>query len=286
MAATILDGRALAKEIQSEVQADVEQFKATYSTTPRLAVVLVEGDDASERYVRSIRKLCGKVGMDFSLASLPSDVSQKRLDDTIDALSADENVHGVLIEMPLPKPLSAEEAILHLDPRKDVDGIHPFNAGLLARGQPGLVPNTPAGGMALLKRYDINLCGLRVAMVGRSPVVGHPMAVLMMTENATVTVCNEYTPDLGSVVRECNVVVVAVGQAGLITGAMLQPGVVVVDFGINVLDNGQVVGDVDFASAVELASAITPVPGGTGPVTNAILLRNVLMATRKQVGET
>ncbi len=286
MAATILDGRALAKEIQSEVQADVEQFKATHSITPKLAVVQVEGDEASDRYVRSIRKLCGKVGMDFSLAGLPGDVSQKRLDDTIDALSTDENVHGVLIEMPLPKPLSAEEAILHLDPRKDVDGIHPFNAGLLARGQPGLVPNTPAGGMALLKRYNINLCGHRVAMVGRSPVVGHPMAVLMMTENATVTVCNEYTPDLGSVLRECDVVVVAVGHAGLITGDMLQPGVVVVDFGINVLDNGQVVGDVDFARAVELARAITPVPGGTGPVTNAILVRNVLMAARKQVGET
>lgn len=281
MTATILDGRALAQELRAELQADVAAFTGQNGRPPQLAVVQVQGDAASDRYVRSIRKICDSMGVAFQLAHLSADVAQTRLDATIGALSADENIHGVLIQMPLPAPLSAEQAVMHLDYRKDVDGIHPISAGLLAQGRSALVPNTPAGGMELLRRYGIELAGRRAAVVGRSAVVGRPMAALLLHANATVTICHSRTRDLGAVLRECEVVAVATGRPGLVTGAMLRPGAVVVDFGVNVQPEGGIVGDVDFASAVEVAGAITPVPGGTGPVTNVMLLRNVLTAARR-----
>jgi methylenetetrahydrofolate dehydrogenase (NADP+) / methenyltetrahydrofolate cyclohydrolase len=187
-------------------------------------------------------------------------------------------VSGVMLHVPLPKHLDAAGAIARLDPRKDVDGVHPHSAGLLAQGLPGLVPNTPAGGMELLHRYGVPVQGRRAAVVGRSIVVGKPMALLLLQEHATVTICHSRTPDLAAVVREADIVVAATGKPGLITGAMIKPGATVVDFGVNTLDDGTLVGDVDFASAAEVAGAITPVPGGTGPVTNVMLLRNVLKA--------
>ena len=195
-------------------------------------------------------------------------------------LSADRAISGILIQLPLPADLVSTSAIAQLDPRKDVDGVHPISAGLLAQGLPGLLPNTPAGGMELLRRNGIPLAGKRAVVIGRSNIVGKPMALLLLQENATVTIAHSRTPDLAGVVREAEIVVAAVGRAGLITGAMLRSGAVVVDFGINVLDHGAMVGDVDFASAAEVAGAITPVPGGTGPVTNVMLLRNVLRAAR------
>ncbi len=284
MPATILDGRALARELRAELQADVAAFKLQHDRPPMLAVVQVQGDDASERYVRTVRKLCRAVGVEFWLEQLPGDVSQHALDETIARLSHDFRVHGVLIEMPLPPHLSAEQAILHLDYHKDVDGIHPMNTGLLAQGRLGWVPNTPAGGLELLKRYGIPLEGRRVAMVGHSVVVGRPLAALFLQANATVTICHEHTHRLGTVLRDCEIIAVAVGKPNLITAEMVQPGVVVVDFGINVLDDGTIVGDADFESISPIASAITPVPGGTGPVTNVMLLRNVMMAARQQMG--
>jgi methylenetetrahydrofolate dehydrogenase (NADP+)/methenyltetrahydrofolate cyclohydrolase len=284
MTATILDGRALAKELQREIQQEVESLVSEHGVTPHLAVVQVEGDEASERYVRSIRKRCDTVGIGFHLETLAADVSQHALNEVIQVLSNDTAIHGVLIQMPLPKPLSAEQAVLHLNYAKDVDGIHPINAGLLAQGRSSLVPNTPAGGMVLLQRYDITLAHRHAAVVGRSPIVGRPLAALLLHANATVTICHSYTTDLAKVLRECDVVLVATGRPGLITGDMIRPGAVVVDFGINVLDDGSITGDVDFDSVVEVASAITPVPGGTGPVTNMMLLRNVITATRQQIG--
>lgn len=283
MTATILDGRALAKELRAELQAEVEAFATQHGHPPQLAVVQVQGDAASDRYVRNIRKLCDTVGMAFRLAELPTGVPQDELDSTIGALSRDSAVHGVLIQMPLPAPLSAEQAIMHLDYRKDVDGIHPISAGLLAQGRSALVPNTPAGGMELLRRSNIELTGRRAAVVGRSAVVGRPMAALLLHANATVTICHSRTRDLGAVLRECDIVAVAAGQPGLVTGEMLRPGAVVIDFGINVQPDNSIVGDVDFATAVEVAGAITPVPGGTGPVTNVMLLRSVLTAARNQL---
>ncbi len=211
---------------------------------------------------------------------LPADTDQAALEASIQALSDDRQISGVLVQMPLPPGLDAQRVIARLDPRKDVDGVHPTNTGRLAQGLPCFVPNTPAGGMELLRRNGIALAGRRAVVVGRSNIVGKPMALLLLAEHATVTIAHSRTPDLAAVLREADLVVAAVGRAGLITGAMLRPGAVVVDFGINVLEGGALVGDVEFASAVEVAGAITPVPGGTGPMTNVMLMRNVLQAAR------
>lgn len=282
MTAKILDGRALAKELREELRTEVAAFTRDHKYAPLLAVVQVQGDAASDRYVRSIRKICDAVGFAFRLEQLPADGSQVELEASISMVSLDANVHGVLIQMPLPPHLSAEQAVMHLDYRKDVDGIHPMSAGLLAQGRAALVPNTPAGGMELLRRYNIDIAGRHAAIIGRSAVVGRPMAALLLNANVTVTICHSRTSDLGAILHTCDLVVTAVGRPGLITGSMLRPGTVVVDFGINLLPDGTMAGDVDFASAVEVASAITPVPGGTGPVTNVMLLRSVLIAARKQ----
>jgi methylenetetrahydrofolate dehydrogenase (NADP+)/methenyltetrahydrofolate cyclohydrolase len=284
MTATILDGRSLAKTLREELRADVQTFIADTGLAPALAVVQVAGDAASDRYVRSIQKACGDVGITFIHRLLPADTSQSTLDAAVRELSADPAISGILLQLPLPVGLVSTGAIAQLDPHKDVDGVHPISAGLLAQGLPGLLPNTPAGGMELLRRHRIALVGKRAVVVGRSNIVGKPMALLLLQEHATVTIAHSRTPDLTSVIREADIVVAAVGRAGLITGAMLRPGAVVVDFGINVLEDGTMVGDVDFASAAEVAGAITPVPGGAGPVTNVMLLRNVLQAAR-QLGE-
>lgn len=282
MAATLLDGRALAQELRAALTSDVAAFATQYGAPPRLAVVQVQGDAAADRYVRATRKLCEGVGVAFHHAALPAATPQADLDATMAALSADPAVHGILLQLPLPAPLSVDQAVAQLDYRKDVDGIHPTNVGLLTMGRPALAPNTPAGGMALLQRYGVDPAGLRAAVVGRSSVVGRPLALMLLHANATVTVCHSRTPDLGAVLRECDLVAVAAGRAGLVTGAMLRPGAVVLDFGFNVQPDGSVVGDVEFAGAAEVAGMITPVPGGTGPVTNLMLVRNLLLAARRQ----
>ncbi|MEO7912319.1 MAG: bifunctional 5,10-methylenetetrahydrofolate dehydrogenase/5,10-methenyltetrahydrofolate cyclohydrolase [Roseiflexaceae bacterium] len=284
MTATILDGRALAKTLREELRADVHAFIADAGFAPALAVVQVTGDAASDRYVRSIQKACGDIGIAFVHRLLPADTTQSTLDASVRELSADGAISGILLQLPLPSGLASAGAIAQLDPRKDVDGVHPISAGRLAQGLPCLVPNTPAGGMELLRRNGIALAGKRALVVGRSNIVGKPMALLLLQQNATVTIAHSRTPDLAGTVRAAEIVVAAVGRAGLITGAMLSPGAVVVDFGINVLEDGSMVGDVDFASAAEVAGAITPVPGGTGPVTNVMLLQNVLQAAR-ELGE-
>lgn len=280
MAATILDGKALAQVLRAEAQADIAAIATTRGRPPALAVVQVEGDAASSRYVRTIGKLCDAVGAAFRLELLPAECSQMALETLIGALNADRAVDGVLIQLPLPSGLSAERAVMMLDHQKDVDGVHPINAGLLAQGRATFAPNTPAGGMELLRRYAIGLRGRRAAVVGRSAIVGRPMAQLLTLADATVTVCHSRTADLGAVLRECEIVCVAAGQPGLITADMIRPGAVVVDFGTNVRDDGSLVGDVAFAEVAEVAGAITPVPGGTGPVTNVMLLKNLIAAAR------
>lgn len=280
MTATILDGRALAKTLREELRAEIQAFSAAAGAAPALAVIQVAGDAASDRYVRGIQKACTDTGIAFVHRLLPADTPQSSLEADVRELSADTAVSGVLIQLPLPAGLSAAGAIAQLDPRKDVDGVHPTSAGRLVQGLPCLVPNTPAGGMELLRRNGIVLAGKRAVVVGRSNIVGKPMALLLLQEHATVTIAHSRTPDLAGVVREAEIVVAAVGRAGLISGPMLRPGAVVIDFGINVLEDGTMVGDVDFDSAAEVAGAITPVPGGTGPVTNIMLLRNVLRAAQ------
>lgn len=280
MAARILDGKALAQALREEARAEIAELSAALGRPPGLAVVQVEGDPASSRYVRTVAKLCEGVGATFRLELLPGDTSQVALDTLIAALNADRAVDGVLIQMPLPAGLAAERAIMALDHHKDIDGVHPINSGLLAQGRAAFAPNTPAGGMELLRRYGVPLSGKRAAVVGRSAIVGRPMAQLLTLADATVTICHSRTVDLAAVLRECEVVCVAAGRPGLVTGAMLRPGAVVVDFGTNVRDDGSLVGDVEFASAVEVAGAITPVPGGTGPVTNAMLIKNLITAAK------
>jgi len=278
--ATILDGRALAMELRAAAQADITSISQKIGRAPGLAVIQVLGDAASTRYVRSIEKLCTTVGARFRLLTLPANAAQVQLDVTIDELNADPATDGILLQLPLPSHLNADAAIMRIDHRKDVDGVHPINAGLLAQGRPALVPNTPAGGMELLRRNRIELRGKRAAVIGRSAIVGRPMAQLLIQADATVTICHSRTADLGAVLRECEIVCVAAGRPGLVTAEMIRPGAVVIDFGTNVAADGSLIGDVDFATVAEVAGAITPVPGGTGPVTNVMLIRNLIAAVR------
>lgn len=279
---TILNGRAIAAALREELRSEVEQIQQTANITPRLAVVHAEGDAASDWYVRAIKRACGQIGIDFQLVQFPTEIDQQQLLEQIARLNTDDGIHGIIIQLPLPRHLDANAIIAALDPAKDVDGQHPISLGKLALGQPTFVPNTPAGGMELLRRYNIPVAGKHAVVVGRSSVVGKPMALLLLNEHATVTIAHSRTPDLAAVVREADIVAVAAGKPGLIDGSMLKQGAVVVDFGINEVEDGTIVGDVEYTSAAEVASAITPVPGGTGPVTNLMLLRNVVLAAQRR----
>jgi len=283
MGATILDGKALAATIKEEIVGEVERFQSEFGFTPTVAVVQAGADPASERYVRQIGRNFEGAGMGFSLHALPAEATEAEAVQLVAALSADERIHGIIIQMPLPKSISAEKVVGALSPAKDVDGVHPLNAGrLLAGTGQYFVPATPAGGMEILRRYQEPIQGRRAVVVGRSNIVGKPMALLLLHQHATVTICHSRTPDLGAITREADILVAAVGKARLITGEMIKPGATVIDFGVNIVE-GKPVGDVDFESACEVAGAITPVPGGTGPMTNVMLLRNTLEAARRQV---
>lgn len=284
MATNILDGRALAQELRRETVSRITDLTIQLGRAPTLGVIQVGQDLASSRYVRTIAKLCQAVGAAFRLEMLPADTTQEDLLSTIATLNHDPSVDGILIQMPLPPHLDAISAIFTLDHHKDVDGVHPINAGLLAQGRPGMLPNTPAGGMELLRRTGITLRGKHAAVVGRSAIVGRPMAQLLLQADATVTICHSWTADLATLLRECDLICVAVGRPGLITANMVRPGATVIDFGTNVLADGSLVGDVDFNAVAEIAGAITPVPGGTGPVTNMMLLKNLITAARYQIG--
>lgn len=284
MTAVLLEGKSLAQQLRAAARAEIATLREQWGRSPCLAVVQVEGDPASDRYVRSLARLCEGAGAAFRLELLPADVSLSALLTTIEILNADPTVDGILLQLPLPPHLDAQAAVMALDYRKDIDGVHPINAGLLAQGRPAIAPNTPAGGMALLRHYGVELRGRRAAVVGRSPVVGRPMAHLLTMADATVTLCHSRTTDLGAVLRECEIVCVAAGRPGLITADMIRPGAVVVDFGTNVREDGSLVGDVDFASVVEVAGMLTPVPGGAGPVTNAVLLGNLVAVAKGRLG--
>ncbi|WP_026370449.1 bifunctional 5,10-methylenetetrahydrofolate dehydrogenase/5,10-methenyltetrahydrofolate cyclohydrolase [Kallotenue papyrolyticum] len=280
----ILDGRRVAAQLRDELHGELLELQRAHGLTPRLAVVRAGEDPASVWYARAIERACRQVGIAFELRQLAADAPQALIEQEIATLNADPATHGIMVQMPLPAGIDAQAVITALDPRKDVDGQHPLNLGRLLQGVPALLPNTPAGGLELLRRYDIPIAGRRAVVVGRSTVVGKPLALLLLQEHATVTIAHSRTPELAALTREADILAVAVGRPGLITGAMIKPGATVLDFGINETADGQVVGDVDDASAAEVAGAITPVPGGTGPVTNMLLLRNVLQAARLQLG--
>lgn len=292
MSATILDGRALATTLRGELAQEVAAFQERQGTTPTLAVVRAGEDPASVSYARAIAKTCEQVGVGFSAHILPAEADEAQIVALVADLSRAPTVHGIMIQEPLPKGVRPTAVLEALAPDKDVDGVHPVNAGRLAQAAPAgrgeepedyFVPATPAGGMEILKRYGVSLDGKHAVVVGRSNIVGKPMALLLLRQNATVTICHSRTADLAGVCRSADLLVAAVGRARMIKGDWVKPGAVVVDFGVN-FEEGKMCGDVDFDEAVQVAGMITPVPGGTGPMTNVMLMRNVLEAARRQVG--
>lgn len=277
----LLRGGPIAAEVRAAVAADVVAFHAAHGFVPALAVVIVGRDAPSTVYLHKILDGCRTVGIVDRLIELSEDAGPARVAAAVAALNADPAVAGIIVQMPLPPSIPLRTVIDVLDPTKDIDGIHPLNAGLLALGYEGFLPATAHAAVEILKRSGIPLEGRRAVVVGRSNVVGKPAALLLLREHATVTICHSRTVDLARIVRDAEIVIVAAGRPGLITGEMLRPGAVVVDVGINVRE-GRIVGDVDAASAAPVVSAITPVPGGVGPLTNAILLTHLMRAARNQ----
>jgi methylenetetrahydrofolate dehydrogenase (NADP+) / methenyltetrahydrofolate cyclohydrolase len=290
MAATIIDGKAFAAEVRGRVGEHVARLKEENGITPGLAVVLVGEDPASEVYVRSKGRQTAEAGMNSYEHKLPADTSEADLLALIERLNADPAVNGILVQLPLPGHLNEDLVINAIDPAKDVDGFHISNVGLLATGQKAMVPCTPLGCLMLLRDHHGSLSGLNAVVVGRSNIVGKPMAQLLLRDSCTVTVAHSRTKGIEAVVRGADIVVAAVGRAEMITGDWIKPGATVIDVGINRLPReeeggkGRLVGDVDFESAAQVAGAITPVPGGVGPMTIACLLANTLTATCRAHG--
>jgi methylenetetrahydrofolate dehydrogenase (NADP+) / methenyltetrahydrofolate cyclohydrolase len=282
MTATLIDGKAFAGTVRGKVAAHVAQLKAQTGVVPGLAVVLVGEDPASEVYVRSKGKQTVEAGMASFEHRLAADTSEAVLLTLIAALNADPVVHGILVQLPLPGHLNSDLVINSIDPAKDVDGFHVSNVGLLGTGQKSMVPCTPLGCLMLLRDHHGALAGMNAVVIGRSNIVGKPMAQLLLGDSCTVTIAHSRTRDLPGVVRQADIVVAAVGRPEMVTGDWIKPGATVIDVGINRLDAGsgktRLVGDVDFASVSAVAGAITPVPGGVGPMTIACLLANTLTA--------
>ncbi len=281
MSAEIIDGKAFAEALRGRIALQVAEFRAAAGRAPGLAVVLVGEDPASAVYVRSKGKATHAAGMESFEHRLPADVSQAELLALVDALNADSAVDGILVQLPLPGHIDERLVTTRIDPDKDVDGFHPVNAGRLATGLNGFVPCTPLGCLMLLKDRLGDLAGLDAVVIGRSNIVGKPMAQLLIGESCTVTVAHSKTRDLSSVVRRADIVVAAVGRPQMIKGEWIKPGATVIDVGINRTADG-LVGDVDFAGAASVAGAITPVPGGVGPMTIAVLLRNTLVSAHRR----
>ncbi len=281
----LLKGGPLAADIRESVAADVAAFRTEHGYTPELAIVAAGADAPSLVYLRKILDGCERVGLGGRLVELADDCRPEQLTRTLAVLDADPVVAGIIVQQPLPACLPLRVVIDALDPRKDIDGIHPLNAGLLAIGYEGYLPATAHASVELLKRSGIELEGRHAVVVGRSNVIGKPVAQLLLREHATVTTCHSRTADLPAVLRTADIVVVAIGRPAFVTGDMLRPGAVVVDVGINVTEAG-LVGDVDFESASSVAGAITPVPGGVGPLTNAILLTHLMRAAHDQAAHT
>lgn len=282
MPATLLDGKRIAAQLRSELAQDVRHLQ-TLGVTPGLTVVLVGDDAASQVYVRNKVNACEAAGMRSQLLRLPATVTQAELLAHIEALNADPAVHGILVQLPLPAQLSSQVVIEAIAPHKDVDGFHLHSVGSLVTGLPGFRPCTPLGVMHLLRVAGVPLRGAQAVVVGASNIVGKPMAMLLLQAGATVTICNSKTVQLSDHTRRADVLVVAVGRPGMVHGRDVKPGACVVDVGINRLADGRLVGDVDFDSAREVAGWLTPVPGGVGPMTIAMLLQNTVQAARQSL---
>jgi len=283
MTASIIDGKAFALGLRERVAQQVASFRAATGRAPGLAVVLVGEDPASAVYVRNKHKATIGAGMESFEHKLPAETSQTELIALVDRLNADPAVDGILVQLPLPGHIDERAVTTRIDPDKDVDGFHPVNAGRLATGLDGFVPCTPLGCLMLLKDQLGDLAGLDAVVIGRSNIVGKPMAQLLIKESCTVTVAHSKTKDLSTVVKRADIVVAAVGRAAMVKGEWIKPGATVIDVGINRTEQG-LVGDVDLAGALSVAGAVTPVPGGVGPMTIAVLLRNTLVSAHRRAG--
>jgi methylenetetrahydrofolate dehydrogenase (NADP+) / methenyltetrahydrofolate cyclohydrolase len=282
MGAIVIDGKAVAAQVRAEVAVRAKEFAARQGRPPGLAVVQVGDDPASTVYVRNKRRTFSEVGIESFAHDLPEKTSERELLDLVGRLNSDDRVDGILVQMPLPRGIDSNRVIDAIDPAKDVDGLHPVNEGLLVVGRPGLRACTPSGCMRLIAEAGCNPAGKRAVVVGRSILVGKPMALLLLEANATVTIAHSRTQDLAAVVREADIVVAAAGREGMIRGEWIKPGAVVIDVGTNKGADGKLKGDIDFEGARKVAAAITPVPGGVGPMTIAMLLSNSVDAAIKR----
>lgn len=279
--AIIIDGKEVAKKTREKLKNEVEELKG-HGIIPKLTVIMVGDNPASKVYVRNKSKACNEVGVEYEEFFLDSSISQKELLDLIKKLNDDKTVNGILLQSPLPQHLDINEAFRTIDYRKDVDGFHPMNVGKLVLGQDTFVSCTPYGIMRLFEEYNIDLCGKNVVILGRSNIVGKPLVQCCLNNNATVTICHSKTKDIKEVTKNADVLVVAIGKPHFLEADMVKDGAIIIDVGINRLDTGKIVGDVDFENVSKKASYITPVPGGVGPMTIAMLLNNVIKATRQQ----
>ena len=281
MSAEVIDGKKVAAQVRKELADEVAELKRDHGVTPGLTVILVGEDPASKVYVRNKHRACERAGINSNIIRMPEDSSHEEVMNAVQELNADPDVHGILVQLPTPDQIDDEEIINAIDPAKDVDGFHPVNMGKLLAGQPEMVPCTPLGVMRLLETTGVELQGKEAVIVGRSNIVGKPQALLLMYEHCTPTICHSRTADLAMHTSRADILVAAVGRANMITADMVKPGAVVIDVGINRLDDGSLVGDVDYDEVKEVAGAITPVPGGVGPMTIAMLLTNTVRAAKQ-----
>lgn len=281
MPARIIDGKSLAASIRHSLAADVARL-ATQGRRPGLAVVLAGDDPASRVYVRNKVKACEEIGVHSELHEYPATVSAQTLHERIESLNSDPAVHGILVQLPLPRGIDSARVLAAVSARKDVDGFHAENLGALLAGAPGFVPCTPAGILRMIEHEKVALAGRHAVVIGRSNIVGKPVALLLLQNDATVTICHSKTPDLGAVTRQADILVAAVGRAQLVTADMVKPGACVIDVGMNRLPDGKLTGDVDYAGVSAIAGWITPVPGGVGPMTIAMLIDNTVRAAQRE----
>lgn len=283
MTAPIINGKQISEDIRKDLRAEVEQL-VKQGFTPGLAVVLVGEDPASQVYVRNKEKACHELGYYSEVHRLPADTSQADLLALVDKLNHQANIHGILVQLPLPKHIDEKAVIDAMSPEKDVDGFHPINVGNLMIGDDSLLPCTPAGVIELIKRTGVEIAGKHAVVIGRSNIVGKPVSLLLQRENATVTMCHSHTANMKELTRLADILVVAIGRANFVDASYVKPGAVVIDVGMNRLDNGKLAGDVDFESVKEISGPITPVPGGVGPMTITMLMQNTLIAAKRLQG--
>ena len=281
--AKVIDGKIISAQIRSEIKEETEKFYTDNGFRPGLAVIIVGDDAASQVYVRNKRRACEEVGFYSEAYELPESTTQDELNALVDKLNADDKIHGILCQLPLPSHLDENQVILRIDPSKDVDAFHPYNVGKIMIGDYSFLPCTPAGVMALLERSGIDVCGKECVVVGRSNIVGKPQAMLLLHKHGTVTVCHSRTKNLSEVCRRADILVAAIGKADFFTADMIKEGAVVIDVGMNRRADGKLTGDVDYESVAPKASYITPVPGGVGPMTITMLMQNTLTAAKNSL---